>query len=80
MSTIEVEKRKTLEDFLKEKADEAELNSLRKYSEDDYAVKIAAFHRLATKGDWMIDLLADRDEVEETENGVWLRDKPPKLK
>ena len=74
MSTIEVEKRKTLEDFLKEKADEAELNSLRKYSEDDYAVKIAALVN------WMIDLLADRYEVEETENGVWLRDKPPKLK
>lgn len=54
-----------LTDFLEEKGDEAELDSLRKTPDGKYEVKPSAYNRQKAKLEWVIAFLDDLYEIKQ---------------
>lgn len=64
--------RKTLTDFLTEKGKDIQIKSLELTPNKEYVVKPSAYNSLKAKVDWVIALLDDIYEIEQTDDEVFL--------
>jgi len=62
--------KKSLRNFLEEKGNEAELESLRKFPDSDYSVKVSAYNKVRAKLESVIAFLDALYEIEENDDNV----------